>query len=103
MTRLVLAGAKEILNKCILALLGEIDIAAIYTPPKNELLLKEFLEKNNLDIQYKTIDMKKDYDNLRKLSPDMIISIQYKYRINQETIELVDGRCFNLHFSLLPR
>lgn len=41
-------------------------------------------------------------DDVKKVSPDFIISYNYKYIISKEIIDCVRGRAVNLHISLLP-
>mgnify|MGYP001604517659 CR=1 FL=1 len=41
-------------------------------------------------------------DDVKKVSPDFIISYNYKYIISKEIIDCVRGKAVNLHISLLP-
>jgi len=54
---------------------------------------------NKLDVGYTTKKI-----NIESLPfvPDVICSIYYRYRIEQDLISMVSGKAFNLHPSLLP-
>src|SRR3990167_6263369 len=41
-------------------------------------------------------------DDVKELSPDFIISYNYKYIISKEIIDCVKGKAVNLHISQLP-
>ena len=41
-------------------------------------------------------------DDVKELSPDFIISYNYKYIISKEIIDYVKGKAINLHISFLP-
>ena len=41
-------------------------------------------------------------DDVKELSPDFIISYNYKYIISKEIIDFVNGKAINLHISYLP-
>jgi len=41
-------------------------------------------------------------DDVKKVSPDFIISYNYKYIISKEIIDFVHGKAVNLHISYLP-
>lgn len=41
-------------------------------------------------------------DDVKKVSPDFIVSYNYKYIISKEIIDCVRGKAVNLHISLLP-
>lgn len=43
-----------------------------------------------------------DLAYVEKVSPDLIVSYNYKYLIREDVIEYMDGRIINLHISFLP-
>ncbi len=45
---------------------------------------------------------KLDLVYVKSLSPEMVVSYNYKHIIKEDIISLVDGRIINLHISLLP-
>ena len=41
-------------------------------------------------------------DIIKEISPDMLVSYNYRYIIKEDVLALVDNRAINLHISLLP-
>lgn len=60
--------------------------------------LEGFCRKNGIGYTFEKISM----DNL-PYKPDVICSIYYRYIISREVIDVVEGKIFNLHPSLLPK
>lgn len=56
--------------------------------------------KDNCDVQIYSEEIY--LEQIRTLSPDLIISYNYKYLIKNEIIEHMKGNVFNLHISYLP-
>ena len=48
------------------------------------------------------INKKINFEIVKAYSPEIMISFNYKYIISKDIIELMQGRIFNLHISLLP-
>jgi methionyl-tRNA formyltransferase len=64
---------------------------------KNDSDLAEYCRELGVDFSFEKIST----DNL-PFTPDIISSVYYRYIISQEVIDLVKGKIFNLHPSLLP-
>ena len=62
--------------------------------------LADWLEEQGEDVIYK--EDKITMEEIKELSPDFIISYNYKYIISKEIIDCVGGKAINLHSSFLP-
>lgn len=63
-------------------------------------LFERLKEDNEIDIVYGENELSIDYIN--SIKPELIISYNYKYLINKEIIDYMDGNIINLHISYLP-
>lgn len=104
MKKIIVAGTQDILNNCLEVLfLSKVQVLIVYTSKANEEKLRDFANQKKLHFKIKTIDLKADVDYLRTIKPDLLFSFQYGYLVNQQVLDIFQGRCFNLHFSLLPK
>ena len=60
--------------------------------------LPEYCERENIPYTTEKIEI-----NNLPFQPDVICSIYYRYIISKEVIDVVNGKIFNLHPSLLPK
>jgi methionyl-tRNA formyltransferase len=97
----VLAGKDDILDLCLPVLLArpDLEIAGVYTTKANE----ERLKARGYPFPVTGRDIKKDAGLVREMKPDLLYSIQYHMLVSAELIEIFGGRCYNFHFSLLPK
>lgn len=72
----------------------------IFTHKKNNKELINFLEYNKL--KYHTSSINKNLDLIKDKS-GLLISMHYRYIINEEILNNFNGRKINLHPSLLPK
>src|SRR3990167_1746972 len=62
--------------------------------------LADWLESRDEEVVYR--ENKISIEDVKELSPDFIISYNYKYIISKEIIDFVNGKAINLHISYLP-
>ena len=62
--------------------------------------LTNWLKHQGEDIIYK--DNKITIDDVRFITPDFIVSYNYRYIISKEIIDCVKGNAINMHISFLP-
>jgi len=62
--------------------------------------LADWLEQRGEEVIYK--EERITIDNVKELSPEIIVSYNYKYIIPKQIIDCVGGKAINLHISLLP-
>ncbi len=102
--RVVVCGEKWVAEQCLEFLYNREDteICAIVTAPKDwQADLISFGMKRRLRVFVGNIN---DYfDELTRLQPDFIFSIQYRPLLKSAILELPTSGCINLHFGLLPR
>ncbi len=102
--RVVVCGEKWVAERCLEFLYNRDDteVCAIVTPPKDwQADLISFGTKRQLRVFTGNIN---DYfDELARLQPDFIFSIQYRPSLRSAILNLPTCGCINLHFGLLPR
>jgi UDP-4-amino-4-deoxy-L-arabinose formyltransferase/UDP-glucuronic acid dehydrogenase (UDP-4-keto-hexauronic acid decarboxylating) len=57
----------------------------------------------NLEIKFETKNINSSIDELNNFKGNILISMYYRNIISKEVIELVKGKAFNVHPSLLPK
>lgn len=67
-----------------------------YTP------IKEVALKNNIEV-FQPENIRKEYDKIVELNPDIIITCAYGQIIPIEVLECPKYKCVNVHASLLPK
>lgn len=72
----------------------------VLTNNSNSMQLISFLERNGENVS--VINDRLELDMIKHISPQIIISYNYKYLISREVINYVKGEIFNLHISYLP-
>lgn len=64
---------------------------------------RSFTEQlNNLGVKFYYDSINKHIDDVIQFSPDIILSVYYRFIIKSELLQLVDYKAMNLHPSLLP-
>lgn len=97
----------EVLNK----LIDNYDIIGVVTQPDKEVgrnheikfsPVKEVALKNDIRV-FQPTNIKKEYQDIIKLEPDMIVTCAYGQIIPKELLDLPKYGCINVHASLLPK
>ena len=97
-------GPLEKLNK-------EYDVVAVVTQPDKEVgrkkeikfsPVKEFANKNNIKV-LQPEKIRKEYEDILKFEPDIIITCAYGQIIPKELLDYPKYGCVNIHASLLPK
>ena len=97
----------EVLNK----LIDNYDVIGVVTQPDKEVgrnheikfsPVKEVALKNDIRV-FQPINIKKEYQGIIKLEPDMIVTCAYGQIIPKELLDLPKYGCINVHASLLPK
>ena len=63
---------------------------------------KVIAEKYNIPV-YQPVKIRKEYDFVKELKPDVIITLAYGQIVPQELLDIPTLGCINLHGSLLPK
>lgn len=97
----------EVLNK----LIDNYDVIGVVTQPDKEVgrnheikfsPVKEVALKNDIRV-FQPTNIKKEYQGIIKLEPDMIVTCAYGQIIPKELLDLPKYGCINVHASLLPK
>ncbi len=97
----------EVLNK----LIDNYDVIGVVTQPDKEVgrnheikfsPVKEVALKNDIRV-FQPTNIKKEYQGIVKLEPDMIVTCAYGQIIPKELLDLPKYGCINVHASLLPK
>ena len=97
----------EVLNK----LIDNYDVIGVVTQPDKEVgrnheikfsPVKEVALKNDIRV-FQPTNIKKEYQDIIKLEPDMIVTCAYGQIIPKELLDLPKYGCINVHASLLPK
>lgn len=111
--RIVYMGTPEIAKTCLEALYEkEYDIVGVYTKPdtpKNRGMkmsmspVKEFAMQKGIPV-FQPASFREDsvYEELRGLSPDLIVVVAYGKILPQRVLDLPKCGCINMHASILP-
>lgn len=62
--------------------------------------LADWLQEQGEEVVYK--EDKMSITEVKEISPEMIVSYNYKYIISKEVLDAVNGKAINLHISYLP-
>ena len=105
MRQVVVAGTQQILSLCIEHLLQcpDVRVPVVYTSKAEETPIRNLAAARGYSFIVKTNNIKTDISYLSALRPDLLLSFQYHCLIETRVLEIFQGRCFNLHFSLLPK
>ena len=103
-TRVILCGEKQIAEHCLEFLYQREDteIAAIVATPNDwQADLISWGLKRRIKVYVGNINLYAD--ELSRLQPDLIFSLQYRLLLRPEILQIPPRGCINLHFGLLPR
>lgn len=115
--KIVFMGTPEFAAKNLAALVGEFEVAAVFTQPdkpKNRgkkletTPVKDFALERNIPV-YQPRSLRKGEDAeaameaLREINPDVIVVTAYGQILPKSVLELPKYGCVNVHASLLPR
>ena len=115
--KIVFMGTPDFAAKSLEALIGEFDVAAVFTQPdkpKNRgkkletTPVKDLALLHNIPV-YQPFSLRKGEDAeaalgaLRKINPDVIVVTAYGQILPKSVLELPKFGCVNVHASLLPR
>jgi methionyl-tRNA formyltransferase len=64
--------------------------------------VKELALKNNIEV-FSPSHIRKDYERIKELNPDIIITCAYGQIIPKEVLAIPKFGCINIHASLLPK
>ncbi|WP_089944230.1 methionyl-tRNA formyltransferase [Candidatus Entotheonella palauensis] len=103
-TRVVVCGEKRIAEAClrILYACGDTDICAIVASPRDwqaDLIAWGVAHRTKVYVG----NVNRYVDEIKRLEPDFIFSIQYRRLLRPEILAVPHRGCINLHFGLLPR
>ena len=110
--RIIFMGTPEISSKVLEGLiLDGYNIVALIAQPDRPTGRKKILtpvptkvvaEKYNIPV-YQPEKIRKDYEFVRSLSPDLILTLAYGQIVPQGLLDIPTLGCINLHGSLLPK
>ena len=111
-TKIVFMGTPEISAKVLRGLiLAGYNIVGLIAQPDRPVGRKKILEsvpskkvaeEFNITV-YQKEKIRKDYEFLKEIKPDLIITLAYGQIIPQEMLDIPSLGCVNLHGSLLPK
>lgn len=87
------------------------DVALVVTKPdatvgRKKILsyppIKELAIKNNIEV-FQPIKIKQDYDIIKEINPDLIVTCAYGQILSEEILNIPRLGCINVHASLLPK
>ena len=64
--------------------------------------VKELALNNNIKV-YSPIKLKNDYDYIKEINPDLIITCAYGQIVPKEVLDIPRLGCINIHASILPK
>ena len=109
--RIVFLGTPKIAATILQGLIdANYNVVAVISQPDKEIGRKKILTptpvkevalKNNLPI-YQPISLRKDFEFLKELKPDLLITTAYGQILPQEVLNLASINNINVHGSLLP-
>ena len=103
-------GSTDYSYECLKALMTKYNIIGIITQPdkpkRNHKLeptfLKEKMLNSNIPI-YQPENIKNEYELIKKINPDLIITAAYGQILPKNILEYPKYKCINFHASLLPK
>ena len=109
--KIIFMGTPEFAVPILLGLIENYNVIGVVTQPdkivgKNKLPsptpIKKIAIENNINV-FQPENIKKEYNEILKLSPDIIITCAYGQIIPKEILEYPEYGCINVHASLLPK
>lgn len=104
-------GTPKFAENVLQALIDNTNVVGVVTAPDAYVGRKKVLTMapvkvlaNNYNIPvYSPVKIKEDYDFIKELNPDIIITCAYGQIISEDILNIPRLGCFNLHGSLLPK
>ena len=110
--RIIFMGTPEISSKVLEGLISNgYNVVAVIAQPDREVGRKKVLEpvptkvvskKYNIPV-YQPVKIRKEYEFVRELNPDVIVTLAYGQIVPQGLLDIPKQGCINLHGSLLPK
>ena len=110
--RVVFMGTPEISATVLKALIEDgYQIVGVIAQPDKPVGRKGILEKVPTKVvaeqynipTFQPVKIRKEYDFLKELNPDVIVTIAYGQIVSQEVLDIPKYGCLNLHGSILPK
>lgn len=109
--KVVFMGTPEFSVKILKELIDNCDVIGVVSQPDKIVGRKKVLEKtpvklvaleNNIKV-IQPVNIKKDYQEIIDLNPDIIVTCAYGQIIPKELLDFPKYGCINVHASLLPK
>ncbi len=109
-TKVIFMGTPEFAAPVLEALIENTNVIAVVTQPDKEVgrhheieptPIKKLAQKNNIKV-FQPTKIRKDYQNIIDMKPDIIITCAYGQIIPEEILNAPKLGCINVHASLLP-
>lgn len=109
--RVIFMGSPLFSVSVLMALYNNVNVVGVVTAPdayvgrKKVLTMCPVKEKAvSLGLKvYSPIKLRSDYEFIKELNPDMIITCAYGQILSEDILNIPKMGCFNLHGSLLPK
>ncbi len=110
-TKVIFMGTPEFAIPVLESLIENTNVIAVVTQPDKEVgrhheieptPIKKLAQKNNIKV-FQPTKIRKDYQNIIDMKPDIIITCAYGQIIPEEILNAPKLGCINVHASLLPR
>ena len=103
--KVIFMGTPEFAVPILKSLIENTNVIGVVTQPdqgKNISPIKELALKYNINI-FQPIKIRKEYENILNLNPDIIVTCAYGQIIPKEILDYPKFGCINIHASLLPK
>ena len=109
--KVVFMGTPDFCVPILESLIENCNVIGVVTQPDKEVgrkkeikfsPIKEVALKNNIKV-FQPIKIRKEYDDILELNPDIIITCAYGQIIPKEILDYPKLGCINVHASLLPK
>lgn len=109
--KVLFMGTPKFAANVLQSLIDNTNVVGVVTAPDAYVGRKKVLTMapvkvlaNNYNIPvYSPVKIKEDYDFIKELNPDIIITCAYGQIISEDILNIPRLGCFNLHGSLLPK
>lgn len=110
-TKILFMGTPEFSVNILKGLIDNYDVIGVVTQPDKEVgrkreikfsPVKELALENDIRV-FQPVNIKKEYEELVNLKPDMIVTCAYGQIIPKVLLDLPKYGCINVHASLLPK
>ncbi len=107
----IFMGTPEFAVPILDKLIEMTDVVLVVTNPDKEVGRKKVLTfspvknkalENNIPV-FQPVNIKKDYEEIKKYQPDLIVTCAYGKIVPKEVLDIPPLGCINVHASLLPK